>query len=68
MWYRSQSNFRSFVSAIRADGGEDCAEDIMGALKVTFFKLSWRSDCSKVSSYTEYKCVPVVTVSVLYRC
>ncbi len=37
------------MSAIRADGGDDTPEDIMGALKATFTKLSWRSDCSKVN-------------------
>ncbi len=37
------------MSAIHADGGGDTPEDIMGALKATFTKLSWRSDCSKVN-------------------
>ena len=37
------------MSAIRATGGGDGPEDIMGALNVTFSKLSWRmSDSSKV--------------------
>ena len=39
------------MSAIRADGGKDTPEDVMGALKATFTKLSWRSDCSKVNIF-----------------
>ncbi len=49
--HSSPSSFKSFVTAIRADGGGDTAEDIMGALKATFTKLSWRSDCSKVNIF-----------------
>ena len=46
---RSQSAFHDFVSAIRArGGGGDGPEDIMGALKVVFRSLSWRSEGSKV--------------------
>ena len=40
--------FRSFVSGIRADGGGDSPEDIMGGLKVTFANLGWRTKASKV--------------------
>ncbi len=36
------------MNAICADGGDDTPEDIMGALKVTCTKLSWRADCCKV--------------------
>ena len=45
---RSQPAFHGFVSAIVADGGGDAPEDIMGALKVVFRSLSWRSEGSKV--------------------
>ena len=45
---RDQGTFRSFVGAIRADGGGDHAEDIMGGLKKTFWNLSWREEASKV--------------------
>ena len=45
---RSQPAFHGFVSAIVADGGGDGPEDIMGALKVVFRSLSWRSEGSKV--------------------
>ena len=44
----NQSDFRSFVGAIRAGGGRDTAEDIMGGLKKTFSNLSWREEASKV--------------------
>lgn len=40
--------FRNFVGAIRADGGGDSPEDIMGGLKVAFYNLSWRSEACKV--------------------
>jgi len=46
--FRSQPAFHGFVSAIVADGGGDTPEDIMGALKVAFTSLSWRSEGSKV--------------------
>lgn len=45
---RSESSFQSFVGAIQASGGGDAAEDIMGALSVTFSKLSWRDHGTKV--------------------
>lgn len=45
---RDQYTFRSFVGAIRADGGDDTAEDIMGGLNKTFSCLSWREEASKV--------------------
>ena len=47
--FRDQGTFRSFVGAIRADGGGDGPEDIMGGLKKTFWNLSWREEASKVS-------------------
>ena len=39
--YRDQCAFYNFVNAIRADGGGDSAEDIMGGLQAAFSKLSW---------------------------
>lgn len=33
---------------IRADGGGDAPEDIMGGFKVAFYSLSWRADACKV--------------------
>lgn len=48
--YRDQSSFRCFVGAIRADGGGDGPEDIMGGLNKTFWKLSWREEAAKVYS------------------
>ena len=44
----NQGDFRSFVGAIRAGGGRDAAEDIMGGLNKTFSCLSWREEASKV--------------------
>ena len=38
---RDQSSFYNFVNAIRADGGGDTAEDIMGGLQAAFSRLSW---------------------------
>lgn len=47
---RSQSAFHGFVSKITTEAGcgGDTPEDIMGALKVAFTSLSWRSEGSKV--------------------
>ena len=47
---RSQSAFHGFVSKITTEAGcgGDTPEDIMGALKVAFMSLSWRSEGSKV--------------------
>ena len=47
---RSQSAFHGFVSKITTEAGcgGDTPEDIMGALKVVFTSLSWRSEGSKV--------------------
>jgi len=42
------------VSAIKADGGGDAPEDIMGALKIVFTSLSWRSEGSKVCPVALY--------------
>ena len=39
--YRDQLAFYNFVNAIRADGGGDSAEDIMGGLQAAFSRLSW---------------------------
>ena len=36
------------MNPIRADGGGDTAEDIMGGLKMVFTRLSWRPDATKV--------------------
>ena len=47
-YYSDPSIFQSFVSGIRADGGDDSPEDIMGGLSVTFCSLSWRSEACKV--------------------
>ena len=41
MHYRSVNVFKQFVSGIDANGGGDCAEDVMGGLKAVT-KLSWR--------------------------
>ena len=38
---RDQGDFYNFVNAIRADGGGDSAEDIMGGLQAAFSRLSW---------------------------
>ena len=46
--YRSVPGFHEFVGAIKADGGDDGPEDIMGGLKTTFSQLSWRTNSSKV--------------------
>ena len=40
--------FQSFVGAIRADGGGDGPEDIMGGLNAVFHRLNWRSEANKV--------------------
>ena len=45
---RSQPSFHNFVSLIKADGGGDGPEDIMGGLKAVFTNLSWRQSASKV--------------------
>ena len=42
------------MSLIRADGGGDSPEDIMGGLKVALFSLNWRSKASKVHSYSYF--------------
>ena len=39
--FRDQGAFYNFVNAIRADGGGDSAEDIMGGLQAAFSRLSW---------------------------
>ena len=39
--FRDQGVFYNFVNAIRADGGGDSAEDIMGGLQAAFSRLSW---------------------------
>lgn len=41
---RSTSDFKTFVSGIRATGGEDPAEDVMGGLNVALNTLSWRPE------------------------
>ena len=38
---RDQGTFYNFVNAIRADGGGDSAEDIIGGLQAAFSRLSW---------------------------
>ena len=38
---RNQGAFYNFVNSIRADGGGDSAEDIMGGLQAAFSRLSW---------------------------
>ena len=53
---RSLSQFHNFVDPIKADGGGDTPEDIMGALKVTFSRLRWRSSATKVH-YCNYMLV-----------
>ena len=46
---RSLSQFHNFVDPIKADGGGDTPEDIMGALKITLStSLSWRPSATKV--------------------
>ncbi len=63
--HSSQSNFKCFVSAIRAGGGGDTAEDIMGALKATFTKLSWRIDCCKVNTFNSRFCLKSTCTQVM---
>jgi hypothetical protein len=60
----SAYTFRNFVGAISADGGGDGAEDIMGGLKVTLTRLSWRSDTAKVRENMECNLIYVYTVCV----
>ena len=50
-FYRSLTAFRNFVDPIKAKGGGDGPEDIMGALKVTLSTLSWRSSSAKVNVF-----------------
>jgi hypothetical protein len=45
---KSLPQFHGFVNPIRADGGGDGPEDIMGGLKVACSRLSWRSKAAKV--------------------
>ncbi|XP_019852957.1 PREDICTED: alpha-protein kinase vwkA-like [Amphimedon queenslandica] len=45
---QSLSQFHTFVDPIKASGGKDTPEDIMGALKVTLSNLSWRPSATKV--------------------
>lgn len=47
--FSNASVFRDFVGAIRANGGADGPEDIMGGFKVAFNNLHWRSDSCKVA-------------------
>ena len=47
-FYRSVHGFHEFVGAIKADGGGDTPEDIMGGLQTAFSRLSWRTNSSKV--------------------
>ena len=67
---RSLQDFHSFVNPIVANGGGDGPEDIMGALKVTLSKLSWRSSAAKVcmqSVFCErYSCQNYMIV--YYKC
>ncbi len=42
--------FQDFVRTIRAIGGGDTPEDIMGGFKVTFTDLNWRSESCKVAT------------------
>lgn len=46
--YSDSSAFQTFVGCIRAGGGGDGPEDIMGGLQVTFHNLSWRPKANKV--------------------
>ena len=62
-FYRDQGTFRSFVGAIRADGGGDGPEDIMGGLKKTFWNLSWRDEASKVSCMS-YICTCLIMLAM----
>ena len=54
--YRLQQDFHDFVGAIKAVGGGDTPEDIMGALKVTFRNLSWRPEATKASLWQQHIC------------
>ena len=49
MHVRSIDAFRTFVDPIVAKGGRDSPEDVMGGLKVTLKRLSWRSEGAKVN-------------------
>ena len=49
--YSDPERFRQFVGKIKADGGDDAPEDVMGGFKVAFNQLNWRSDSCKVCIY-----------------
>ena len=51
---RSVKVFKEFVSRIRADGGGDSAEDVMGGLKAVT-KLSWRDGVLTKVGYAEFR-------------
>jgi len=42
--FRDLGAFYNFVNAIRADGGGDSAEDIIGGLQEAFSRLSWGNE------------------------
>ena len=46
--YSEAGRFEQFVGNIKAQGGADWPEDIMGGFKVVFKDLSWRDDATKV--------------------
>jgi len=48
--FSDASSFQSFVGAIRAGGGGDGPEDIMGGLTAVFHQLSWRAQANKASN------------------
>ena len=49
-YFSDQGIFYNFVNAIRANGGGDGPEDIMGGLQAAFSRLSWgNKEVCKVS-------------------
>ncbi len=40
--------FQSFVGMVRANGGGDGAEDVLGGLQAVTNQLNWRKDANKV--------------------
>lgn len=50
---RDLNAFQRFVGGIKAQGGKDTAEDVLGGLKVALKEITWRRGGTKVSGYTK---------------
>ncbi len=48
LWHSDLPTFQDFVGKIKAHGGGDAAEDVMGGLKVDLRELEWRHGGTKV--------------------